>query len=148
MFYREAGQYKTNYAADMAVFPLRQDRIGIAVILGIALIGIPLIVFSLGVLLSRPTFHVGDLALTPAWIVWAAAAVWYLTRGNLILGLAVSLGTALLMLMAGLLPRSSAESSSISGSTGVESAIASASESVTTTRSLSWRTTGSRPRIV
>ena len=43
MFYREAGQYKTNYAADMAVFPLRQDRIGIGVILAIALVGIPLI---------------------------------------------------------------------------------------------------------
>ena len=43
MFYREAGQYKTSYAADMAVFPLRQDRIGIAVILAIAFIGIPLI---------------------------------------------------------------------------------------------------------
>ena len=30
MFYREAGQFKTSYAADMAVFPIRQDRIGIA----------------------------------------------------------------------------------------------------------------------
>lgn len=43
MFYREAGQYKTTYAADMAVFPIRQDRIGLAVILAIAFIGIPLI---------------------------------------------------------------------------------------------------------
>ena len=33
MLYREAGQYKTTYAADLAVFPLRQDRIGIAVII-------------------------------------------------------------------------------------------------------------------
>ena len=32
MFYREAGQYKTSYDADQAVFPIRQDRIGIAVI--------------------------------------------------------------------------------------------------------------------
>ncbi len=31
MFYREAGQFKTSYAADMAIFPLRQDRIGLAV---------------------------------------------------------------------------------------------------------------------
>src|SRR5229473_3175090 len=31
MLYREAGQYKTSYAADMAVFPILQDRIGIAV---------------------------------------------------------------------------------------------------------------------
>ncbi|PTM40712.1 branched-chain amino acid ABC transporter permease [Bosea sp. 124] len=43
MFYREAGQFKSTYSADMAVFPIRQDRIGLAVILGIAFIGIPLI---------------------------------------------------------------------------------------------------------
>ncbi len=42
MFYREAGQFKTSYAADMAVFPIRQDRIGLAVILMIAFVGIPL----------------------------------------------------------------------------------------------------------
>ena len=42
MFYREAGQYKTNYAADMALFPIRQDRIGIALILLIAFVVIPL----------------------------------------------------------------------------------------------------------
>ena len=33
MFYREAGQYKTTYAADMAIFPIRQDRYGVALIL-------------------------------------------------------------------------------------------------------------------
>ncbi len=38
MFYRETGQFKTTYADDMAIFPIRQDRIGIAVILAIALI--------------------------------------------------------------------------------------------------------------
>ena len=42
MFYREAGQYKTSYQADHAVFPLLQDRVGIAVILAIAFIVIPL----------------------------------------------------------------------------------------------------------
>ena len=41
MLYREAGQYKSSYAADMAIFPLREDRIGIAVILGIAFVAIP-----------------------------------------------------------------------------------------------------------
>ena len=35
MFYREAGQFKTSYAADVAVFPIVQDRIGIALILGL-----------------------------------------------------------------------------------------------------------------
>lgn len=42
MFYREAGQFKTSYGADMAVFPIRQDRIGIAVILAIAYVVVPL----------------------------------------------------------------------------------------------------------
>jgi branched-chain amino acid transport system permease protein len=36
MLYREAGQYKTSYAADMAVFPLREDRIGLALTIAIA----------------------------------------------------------------------------------------------------------------
>jgi branched-chain amino acid transport system permease protein len=42
MLYREAGQYKTSYTADMAVFPILQDRIGLGVILAIAFIVIPL----------------------------------------------------------------------------------------------------------
>ena len=42
MFYREAGQFKTSYEADLALFPIRQDRIGMAVILLIAFIVIPL----------------------------------------------------------------------------------------------------------
>jgi branched-chain amino acid transport system permease protein len=36
VFYRETGQFKTTYASDMAIFPIRQDRIGLAVILLIA----------------------------------------------------------------------------------------------------------------
>jgi branched-chain amino acid transport system permease protein len=43
VFYREAGQFKSTYAADMAVFPIRQDRIGIAVILLIAFVAIPML---------------------------------------------------------------------------------------------------------
>ncbi|MCC2100422.1 MAG: branched-chain amino acid ABC transporter permease, partial [Hyphomicrobiales bacterium] len=43
MFYREVGQFKTSYAADQAIFPIRQDRIGLALILAVAFIGIPLI---------------------------------------------------------------------------------------------------------
>jgi branched-chain amino acid transport system permease protein len=42
VFYREAGQFKTTYKADMAVFPLLQDRIGIAVILAVAYLAVPL----------------------------------------------------------------------------------------------------------
>jgi branched-chain amino acid transport system permease protein len=42
MFYREAGQYKTSYQADQAVFPILQDRIGLVVILLVAYVVIPL----------------------------------------------------------------------------------------------------------
>ena len=41
MFYREAGQFKTTYAADMAIFPIRQDRYGMALILFVAFVVIP-----------------------------------------------------------------------------------------------------------
>jgi branched-chain amino acid transport system permease protein len=43
MLYRETGQYRTSYAADAAIFPLRQDRIGLAVLLFLALVPIPLL---------------------------------------------------------------------------------------------------------
>src|SRR2546423_9148773 len=43
MLYREAGQYKTDYAADVGVFPLREDRIGLAVILLVAFAVLPLV---------------------------------------------------------------------------------------------------------
>src|ERR1700735_733923 len=43
MLYREAGQYKSSYAADMAIFPILQDRIGMVVILLVAFIGLPLV---------------------------------------------------------------------------------------------------------
>ena len=42
MFYREAGQFKSSYVEDSAIFPLRQDRIGIAVILLLAFVAVPL----------------------------------------------------------------------------------------------------------
>lgn len=63
-------------------------------------LGVPLIVFALGVLLSRPAFEVGGLVLSPAWVVFGGVALWYLTRGSLILGVAVSAGVALLLLAA------------------------------------------------
>ena len=42
MFYREAGQFKTSYEADSAIFPIRQDRIAIAAILVVAFVVVPL----------------------------------------------------------------------------------------------------------
>jgi branched-chain amino acid transport system permease protein len=43
MLYREAGQFKSTYEADAAVFPLREDRIGIAVVLLVAFVVIPFV---------------------------------------------------------------------------------------------------------
>ena len=43
MFYRETGQFKTNYADDQAIFPIAQDRWGIFIILGLAFLAAPLI---------------------------------------------------------------------------------------------------------
>ncbi len=42
VFYRESGQFKSSYQADMAVFPIRQDRIGMAIILAVAFGVIPI----------------------------------------------------------------------------------------------------------
>ena len=63
-------------------------------------IGIPLIVFAIGVLLARARLDVGEMTISAAWLVWAASTAWYLTRGNLVLGLAVSVVNALLMALA------------------------------------------------
>jgi branched-chain amino acid transport system permease protein len=43
MLYREAGQFKSTYAADTAIFPIRQDRIGMALILLAAFVAVPLL---------------------------------------------------------------------------------------------------------
>jgi branched-chain amino acid transport system permease protein len=78
MLYRETGQFRTSYAADQAIFPLRQDRIGIALILLIAFavmplvaspywlvtIMLPFLVFSLAALgLNILTGYAGQLSL-------------------------------------------------------------------------------------
>jgi len=43
VLYREAGQFKTSYAADMAIFPIRQDRIALLLLLAFVFVGIPLL---------------------------------------------------------------------------------------------------------
>src|SRR5262249_6543636 len=43
VLYREAGQFKESYAADMAIFPIRQDRIALLLLLAFAYIGVPLL---------------------------------------------------------------------------------------------------------
>jgi uncharacterized membrane protein YGL010W len=60
-------------------------------------VGVPMIVFAVGVLLAKPAFMLAGWALTPAWIVFAAVAIWYLTRGNLQLGLAVTAAVGVLI---------------------------------------------------
>lgn len=41
MFYREAGQYFTTYAQDRQLLPLKQDRIGMSVLLALAFLAVP-----------------------------------------------------------------------------------------------------------
>ena len=63
-------------------------------------VGVPMIVFALGVLFSKPVVTVAGLVLSPAWVAFALAALWYLTRGRFGIGLATTLGMGLLMLLA------------------------------------------------
>jgi uncharacterized membrane protein YGL010W len=60
-------------------------------------LGIPLIVFAIGIFLARAQFDVAQLHLSAAWVLWAVTAAWYLTRGNLVLDLATTLVTGLLI---------------------------------------------------
>jgi branched-chain amino acid transport system permease protein len=43
MFYREAGQFKSSYAEDQSIFPIRQDRYAMATVLALAFVVIPLV---------------------------------------------------------------------------------------------------------
>lgn len=42
MIYRETGQFKTSYAADQQIFPIRQDRIGMIALLAVAYLVVPM----------------------------------------------------------------------------------------------------------
>jgi branched-chain amino acid transport system permease protein len=49
MLYRETGQYKTTYQSDMQIFPIRQDRIALYLLLAFAFVGVPLLAhFQIG----------------------------------------------------------------------------------------------------
>lgn len=63
-------------------------------------VGIPLIVLAAGVMLARVPLELAGLRSNAAWLVWALSTLWYLTRGNLVLGLAVSVVNAVLMALA------------------------------------------------
>jgi uncharacterized membrane protein YGL010W len=59
-------------------------------------VGIPIVVWAVGILLSKPSLGGWSLA----WIAWALASAWYLTRGNLVLGVATCLVNAMLIALA------------------------------------------------
>ena len=92
MFYREAGQFKTSYGADEAIFPILQDRWGMMVILAFAFVVIPLIadeywlrsiltpflVFSLAALgLNLLTGYAGQVSLGTAGFMAVGAFAAY-----------------------------------------------------------------------
>lgn len=64
------------------------------------MVGVPMIVFGVGVLLARGHLDLGAGALSLAWLVWTLATLWYLSRGHLLLGVAVSLANGLLIALA------------------------------------------------
>ena len=41
MIYREAGQFKTTYASDQAIFPIVQDRVFVALVALVAFVAVP-----------------------------------------------------------------------------------------------------------
>jgi len=84
MFYREAGQFKTSYSADQAMFPILQDKIGIVLILLVGFVGVPL----------TASDFVIDSFLTPILILSLAAIGLNLLTGYT--GL-LSLGTGAFM---------------------------------------------------
>ncbi len=66
MIYREAGQYKTSYAADQAIFPILQDRIALAILLLVAFVGAPMVAsdyFLSTILIPFLVFSVAALGL-------------------------------------------------------------------------------------
>ncbi|MBT5263377.1 MAG: branched-chain amino acid ABC transporter permease [Rhodospirillaceae bacterium] len=95
MFYRESGQFKASYAADQAVFPIRQDQYGIAAILLVAFfvipymgdeyffqaIMVPVLIFSLAAIgLNILTGYCGQLSLgTGGFMAVGAVACYKLT---------------------------------------------------------------------
>jgi uncharacterized membrane protein YGL010W len=64
------------------------------------MIGVPLIVLAVAMLLSRPSVGIGGLVMTPAWAVLVPMTLWYLTRGDLVLGAVVSGAIAVLVTLA------------------------------------------------
>ena len=92
MLYREAGQFKSTYAQDQQIFPIRQDRIAFALLLAAAFVVVPLIanqywlsailtpflIFSLATLgLNILTGYAGQLSLGTAAFMAVGAFMAY-----------------------------------------------------------------------
>ena len=78
--FRPALELMTMYAA------YHRDRRNIAT----HFVGIPMIVLGVSILLSRPSFVLGGMALTPLHGLLLLSTLWYLTRGELVVGLVTS----------------------------------------------------------
>ena len=63
-------------------------------------VGVPMLVFAVGALLARPSIDIAGWPVTPAAVAWGLTTLWYLSRGDLALGLATSLVNLLLILAA------------------------------------------------
>src|SRR5437016_443412 len=75
--FRNATDLLTQYAA------YHRDRRNIAT----HFVGVPMIMFGALVMLSRPGFEIGGVALSPAWLALAPVLAWTLSRGETSLGL-------------------------------------------------------------
>src|SRR6267154_5505803 len=62
MLYREAGQFKTSYAADQAIFAIPQDRVVVSLILVVAFVVVPLVASEYALLTIMIPFLVFSLA--------------------------------------------------------------------------------------
>lgn len=84
MLYREAGQFKTSYAADQALLPILQDRVGLLLILIIGFVFVPLF---------GSEFFISSIMIP--FLVFALAAIGL----NILMGYAgqLSLGTGAFM---------------------------------------------------
>ena len=86
---RNAQTLLTQYAA------YHRDRRNIAT----HFVGVPMIVLAVGVLLAGVHFVVNGVDITAAWLAYAVATLWYLSRG-LAVGLATSAVVGVLMAVA------------------------------------------------
>ncbi len=94
MLYREAGQFKSTYAADQQLFPIRQDRIAMAALLVVAFVGVPLASVTPG-LAGLIDFNYWYNGVIIPFLIFSLAALGL----NILTGYAgqLSLGTAAFM---------------------------------------------------